>query len=81
MEQLSIEVNLSIEKSGGKENLDKLILALSKELPIRYPSAKIAVRKGFFQTIDGITINDDKVYLDVVELLEEYRANILNESK
>lgn len=81
MNHLSIEVNLSIEKSGGKEKLDKLIAMLSEELPQRYPTAKIAVRKGFFQTIDGITINDDKVYLDVIELIEEYRSKLLNESK
>ena len=42
-----IEINLSIEKSGGEENLPKVINAVSEAVKEKFPEAEVIVRKGF----------------------------------
>lgn len=53
-----IEVNLSIEKCGGKEMLPLVIQNVEEALKQKFPEAEIVVRKGFFRTIDGIFSDD-----------------------
>ena len=57
-----IEINLSIEKSGGEENLPKVII----------------VRKGFFKTIDGVYSDDLYAEGEVRQLINTVRERVLN---
>lgn len=43
-----IEINLSIDKSGGEANLPKVINAISEAVKEKFPEAEVIVRKGFF---------------------------------
>ena len=74
---ITIEVNLSIDKSGGAEKLPVVIEEMEKTLKERYPEAQIIVRKGYFQTIDGIAASDDNVERDVRFLLDAVRNRVL----
>ncbi len=66
-----IEINLSIEKSGGEENLPKAV----KE---KFPEAEVIVRKGFFKTIDGVYSDDLYAEGEVRQLINTVRERVLN---
>jgi len=74
-----IEVNLSVEKSGGEEKLSLIINALRDKIIAKYPDADVVVRKGFFTTVDGITISepDADINTDIRILLAKVRTEIL----
>ncbi len=74
-----IEINLSIEKSGGEENLPKVINAVSEAVKEKFPEAEVIVRKGFFKTIDGVYSADD-LYAEgeVRQLINTVRERVLN---
>ncbi|MDE7168606.1 MAG: hypothetical protein K2N67_00230 [Mucispirillum sp.] len=78
-ENLKIEVNLSIDRSGGDDGLPKVIDAVEKALKAEYTDAEIAVRKGFFQTIDGIWASDSGIENDIRFILDEVRKRVLSE--
>lgn len=73
----SIVVNLSIEKSGGKEKLPLIIDALNKRIMAKYPDTEVTVRKGFFVTVDGIIASDADIETDIRLLLAQVRTEIL----
>ena len=68
-----IEINLSIEKSGGEENLPKVINAVSEAVKEKFPEAEVIVRKGFFKTIDGVYSEGE-----VRQLINTVRERVLN---
>ena len=74
---LMIEVNLSIDKCGGAEKMALIIEELKKSLGEKFPDAQIVVRKGYFQTIDGIWSNDEAIERDVKFFVEEVRNRIV----
>lgn len=78
MEKLQIQANLSIERSGGAENLQKVIALTETMLKEKFPNAEISVRKGFFQTIDGIWASDSKTERAVAETVAAARRKVLN---
>lgn len=73
-----IEVNLSIKKCGGEEGLKTVIDAVKEALTSKYPEAEIKVRKGFFETIDGIYSNDLYTEGEVRQLVNTVRERALN---
>lgn len=78
MEKLQIQANLSIERSGGAENLQKVIALTETMLKEKFPDANISVRKGFFQTIDGIWASDSVAERAVMQTVAEARKKVLN---
>lgn len=46
-----IEINLSIDKSGGEANLPKVMTAVKEAVQGKFPEAEVIVRKGFFKTV------------------------------
>lgn len=74
-----IEVNLSIEKSGGEEMLPKVIADVEQALKEKYPEAQIIVRKGFFKTIDGIFSDDLYTEGQVRQLVNLVREKTLRQ--
>ncbi len=74
---LKIDVNLSIEKSGGEDMLPVVIEAVNVALMSRYPDAEINVRKGFFQTIDGVWSSDSSIEPTVHGVMIETRDRVL----
>ncbi len=77
MSKLEIQVNLSIEKSGGKENLEIIINKVKSRLTEKYPNAEISVRKGYFQTIDGLWSNNSEVENDIFEIVKSVRQEVV----
>ena len=73
-----IEVNLSIDKSGGEENLPKVIEAVKEAVTGKFPEAEVIVRKGFFKTIDGIYSDDLYAEGEVRQLVNTVRERVLN---
>ncbi|MCX4360150.1 hypothetical protein [Mucispirillum schaedleri] len=73
-----IEINLSIEKSGGEENLPKVINAVSEAVKEKFPEAEVIVRKGFFKTIDGVYSDDLYAEGEVRQLINTVRERVLN---
>lgn len=73
-----IEINLSIDKSGGKENLPKVIEAVKEAVTGKFPEAEVIVRKGFFKTIDGIYSDDLYAEGEVRQLVNTVRERVLN---
>lgn len=73
-----IEINLSIDKSGGEENLPKVIEAVKEAVTGKFPEAEVIVRKGFFKTIDGIYSDDLYVEGEVRQLVNTVRERVLN---
>lgn len=77
MSDIQIQANLSIEKSGGAEKLQIVIEKVRENLEKKYPNAKIDVRKGYFQTIDGIWSNNPDVEIDIRSIVENVRAEVV----
>lgn len=73
-----IEINLSIDKSGGEENLPKVIEAVKEAITGKFPEAEVIVRKGFFKTIDGIYSDDLYAEGEVRQLVNTVRERVLN---
>ena len=73
-----IEINLSIEKSGGEENLPKVINAVSEAVKEKFAEAEVFVRKGFFKTIDGVYSDDLYAEGEVRQLINTVRERVLN---
>lgn len=73
-----IEINLSIDKSGGDENLPKVIEAVKEAVQGKFPEAEIKVRKGFFKTIDGIYSDDLYAEGEVRQLVNTVRERVLS---
>lgn len=73
-----IEINLSIEKSGGEENLPKVINAVSEAVKEKFLEAEVIVRKGFFKTIDGVYSDDLYAEGEVRQLINTVRERVLN---
>ncbi len=76
---LTITVNLSIEKSGGDQGLPTVIDAVQKALVEMYPNAEVVVRKGFFQTVDAIVANDPSVEEDIRNIVFAARDAVLSQ--
>ncbi len=72
-----IEVNLSIDKSGGESTLPEVITNVEEALHQKYPEAEIVVRKGFFKTIDGIFSDDLYTEGEVRQLVNLIREKTL----
>lgn len=77
MKDIQIQANLSVERSGGTENLKKVIEETDKILKNKFPEAEITVRKGFFQTIDGIWSNDPEAEYETRQAVTEARQKVL----
>ena len=73
-----IEINLSIEKSGGEANLPKVIDAVQEAVKGQVPEAEVVVRKGFFKTIDGIFSDDLYAEGEVRQLVNTVRERVLS---
>lgn len=73
-----IEVNLSINKSGGEANLPAVICAVQEAVKGKFPEAEVVVRKGFFKTIDGIYSDDLYVEGEVRQLVNTVRERVLS---
>lgn len=73
-----IEVNLSIEKSGGEERLPVVIDSIKEAVTQKFPEADVVVRKGFFKTIDGIYSDDLYVEGEVRQLVNTVRERALS---
>lgn len=74
-----IEVNLSIDKSGGENTLPDVIKNVEEALHQKYPEAEIVVRKGFFKTIDGIFSDDLYTEGEVRQLVNLIREKTLRQ--
>ena len=72
-----IEINLSIDKSGGESTLPEVITNVEEALPQKYPEAEVVVRKGFFKTIDGIFSDDLYTEGEVRQLVNLIREKTL----
>ena len=72
-----IEVNLSIDKSGGESTLPEVNTNVEEALHQKYPEAEIIVRKGFFKTIDGIFSDDLYTEGEVRQLVNLIREKTL----
>ena len=72
-----IEINLSIEKSGGEENLPKVVEAVKEAVSGKFPDAEVIVRKGFFKTIDGVYSDDLYAEGEARQLLKIVRERVL----
>lgn len=46
-----IEINLSIDKSGGEANISKVIEAVREAVTGKFPEAEVIVRKGFLKLL------------------------------
>lgn len=77
MDKIQIQANLSIERSGGAENLAKVIEKTATLLRLQFPDADISVRKGYFQTIDGIWSNDPTIENDIRKAVAVAREQVL----
>ena len=77
MNNLEIQVNLSIDRSGGAEKLPIVIEKIKEILISKYTNANIAVRKGYFQTIDGIWSNDSDVERELFTIVADVRKQVL----
>lgn len=73
-----IEVNLSIEKSGGEERLPIVIDSIKEAVTQKFPEADVVVRKGFFKTIDGIYSDDLYAEGEVRQLVNTVRERALS---
>lgn len=73
-----IEVNLSIEKSGGEEMLPQVIEAIQEALESKFPEYSVVVRKGFFKTIDGIFSDDLYAEGEARQLVNLVRGRVLS---
>ena len=73
-----IEVNLSIDKSGGEVNLPTVIGAVQEAVKGKFPEADVVVRKGFFKTIDGIYSDDLYAEGEVRQLVNIVRERVLS---
>ncbi len=73
-----IELNLSIDKSGGEEMLPQVIDAVKEALESKFPNDEIVVRKGFFKTIDGVYCEDLYIEGEARQLLNLVRERVLN---
>ncbi len=73
-----IEVNLSIEKSGGEERLPVVIDSIKEAVTQKFPEADVVVRKGFFKTIDGIYSDDLYAEGEVRQLVNTVRERALS---
>lgn len=73
-----IEINLSIDKSGGEANIPKVIEAVREAVTGKFPEAEVIVRKGFFKTIDGIYSDDLYAEGEVRQLVNTVRERFLN---
>ncbi len=73
-----IEVNLSIDKSGGEVNLPTVIGAVQEAVKGKFPEADVVVRKGFFKTIDGIYSDDLYAEGEVRQLVNTVRERVLS---
>ncbi|MDE7315334.1 MAG: hypothetical protein K2N11_06490 [Mucispirillum sp.] len=73
-----IEINLSIEKSGGEANLPRVITAVKEAVKGKFPEAEVIVRKGFFKTIDGVYSDDLYAEGEVRQLVNTIRERVLN---
>lgn len=77
MEKVQIQANLSIDRSGGADKLPIVIDGVQKELEKAFPGADIAVRKGFFQTIDGIWSSKPEYESKIQNIVAEVRRKVL----
>lgn len=77
MSEVKIQANLSIEKSGGAEKLQVVIEKVKEALAEKYPDAQIDVRKGYFQTIDGIWSNNQEIEQDIRNIVDNVRAQVV----
>ncbi len=77
MSEVKIQANLSIEKSGGAEKLQIVIDKVREALSEKYPNAQIDVRKGYFQTIDGIWSNNQEIEQDIRNIVDNVRAQVV----
>ncbi len=75
---MHIEVNLSIEKSGGEEMLPQVIEAIQEALESKFPEYNVVVRKGFFKTIDGIFSDDLYAEGEARQLVNLVRGRVLS---
>lgn len=73
-----IEVNLSIDKSGGEKRIDEVIKAVKEAVCGKFPEAEVIVRKGFFKTIDGIYSDDLYAEGETRQLLNTVRERVLS---
>lgn len=73
-----IEINLSIDKSGGEVNLPTVIGAVQEAVKGKFPEAEVIVRKGFFKTIDGIYSDDLYAEGEVRQLVNTVRERVLS---
>lgn len=73
-----IEINLSIEKSGGEERIAEVTDAVKMAVQGKFPKAEVVVRKGFFKTIDGIYSDDLYAEGEARQLLNTVRERVLN---
>ncbi len=73
-----IEINLSIDKSGGEANISKVIEAVREAVTGKFPEAEVIVRKGFFKTIDGIYSDDLYAEGEVRQLVNTVRERFLS---
>lgn len=73
-----IEVNLSIEKSGGEDKLPMVIDNVKEAVIQKFPEADVVVRKGFFKTIDGIYSDDLYAEGEVRQLVNIVRKRALS---
>lgn len=76
MDKIQIQANLSIERSGGAENLAKVIEKTETILRLQFPGADISVRKGYFQTIDGIWASDPTIEKDIRKAIAIAREQV-----
>lgn len=72
-----IEVNLSIDKSGGETMLEEVIKNVEEAVKQKFPEAEVVVRKGFFKTIDGIFSDDLYTEGEVRQLVNLVRERTL----
>lgn len=72
-----IEVNLSIDKSGGETMLEEVIKNVEDAVKQKFPEAEVVVRKGFFKTIDGIFSDDLYTEGEVRQLVNLVRERTL----
>lgn len=77
MEKIKIQSNLSVDRSGGPEKLPLVIEKVKEAVEAKYPDADIAVRKGYFKTIDGIWASDAAVEKDIFAIVESIRKQVL----
>lgn len=72
-----IEVNLSVDKSGGEGMLPEVITNVEEAITQKFPEAEVIVRKGFFKTIDGIFSDDLYTEGEVRQLVNLVRERTL----